>query len=185
MTKEFKKLEQLQQLVLDMIKVDRHHYIPSTERHENVVEHSFSLAMLCWRIFEMVKPPLDITKILKYALIHDFTERGQNQDVSTYAKGDERQMKKEREAQELIKLSVEFEDFTDFVDKLKNYEECSDEEALFVWSVDKMQAPIFGSMDNWRAYEEYGISYKYFCDKGEEFLAKCSPCLNDLFLEVF
>lgn len=185
MTKEFIKLGQLQQLVLEIIKVERNHYIPKTERRENVIEHSFSLAMLCWRIFEIVKPPLDITKILKYSLVHDFTERGQYQDTNTYAKELERQAKKEREAKELLSLTIEFKDFDDFIDILKNYEEFSDEESLFVWSVDKMQAPILGSIDNWRPYKEYGIPYKQFSDKGEELLTKCSPHLKDLFSKVF
>jgi len=185
MTKEFTKLKQLQQLVLDIIKVERNHYIPQTKRRENVVEHSLSLAVLCWKIFEIVRPPLDIAKILKYALVHDFTERGQANDVNTYAKDEERQIKKKIEAEELLKLSIEFKDFTDFIDKLKNYEECSDEEALFVWSVDKIQARILGSIDNWRPYKEYGIPYKQFSDKGEEILAKCSPCLKDLFSKFF
>ena len=180
-----KELEQLQRLVVDIIGVERNHYMPKTERRENVVEHSFSLAMLCWRIFEIVKPPLDITKILKYALIHDFSERGQDQDINTYAKETERQAKAIREAQELLKLSSEFINFPDFVSILKNYEERKDEEALFVWSVDKMQAPILGQIDNWRPYKEYGIPYKQFSDKGKELLVKCSPYLKNLFSKVF
>ena len=107
MTGEFDKLKQIQQLVIDITKIERNHYMPGTNRRENVVEHSFSLAMLCWRIFEIVKPPLDIAKILKYALVHDFMERGMANDVNTYATETERQMKKELEAQELKKLSLE------------------------------------------------------------------------------
>ncbi len=48
-----------------------------------------------------------------------------------------------------------------------------------------MQAPILGSIDNWRPYKEYGVPYKQFSDKGEKLLAKCSPYLKDLFSEVF
>lgn len=39
-------------------------------------------------------------------------------------------------------------------------------------------------MDNWRPYAEYGITYKEYCDKSEEFLAKCSLYLKDIFAEV-
>src|SRR3989344_3513354 len=122
-------LDVIQRLVVDIQKVERHHSIPDTDRHENVAEHSFSVAILCWRIYEAVNPPLDISKILKYALIHDFTERGLKADVNTYAQKEERNVKKERELLELKKISSEFEDFDDFILMLNGYEK-SDEEAL-------------------------------------------------------
>lgn len=185
MDKDFDKLEKIQRLVIDIIKVERNHYICDTDRRENVVEHSFSLAILCWRIFDIVQPPLDLTKILKYALIHDFSERGQGKDTNTYANKEEREVKKEREHKELNKMFSEFEDFIDFVNALKKYEMKEDEESLFVWSIDKIQAKVLGQMDHWRPYREYGITYKEYCDKSEEFLTKCSPYLKDIFAEVY
>ena len=179
------KLHELQKLLTDLIKVERNHSIPGTDRHENVVEHSFSLAILCWRLFEELRPPLDIAKILKYSLVHDFPERGQTQDINTYAKDHERETKQELEAKQLLALSHEFADFPDFVISLRDYESRSDEESLFVWSVDKMQAIILGQIDNWRPYQTYGVTYAQFCAKGEEFLSKCSPYLKDVFREVY
>ena len=148
MSKEFKKLKQLEELMVDIMKVNRNHYIPQTNRRENVVEHSFSLAMFCWRIFNIIRPPLDIEKILKYALVHDLIERGQGQDVNTYAKEEERRAKKEKEGEELKKLSLEFGDFSEFIETLKNYEIKNDEEAQFVWGVDKVQSigALIGNM---------------------------------------
>ncbi|KKS99593.1 MAG: Metal dependent phosphohydrolase [Candidatus Nomurabacteria bacterium GW2011_GWF2_43_8] len=183
MSKEFKKLKQLEELMVDIMKVNRNHYIPQTNRRENVVEHSFSLAMFCWRIFNIIRPPLDIEKILKYALVHDLIERGQGQDVNTYAKEEERRAKKEKEGEELKKLSLEFGDFSEFIETLKNYEIKNDEEAQFVWGVDKVQSIVLGYIDGWRPYREYGVSYQQFCDKGEEFLTR-SPYLKDIFEEV-
>ena len=180
-----KTLENIQKLVLEIIAVERNHSIPGTERHENVVEHSFSLAMLCWRIFEVVKPHLDIALILKYALIHDFTERGQRQDVNTYAKERERDNKKKLERDEFTKLSEEFADFENFMETLANYEACIDDEALFVWSVDKMQAIILGQIDNWRPYAGYGVSYEQYCNKIDEFIKRCSPFVRDIFMKVY
>ncbi len=177
-------LDAIQRLVVDIQKVERHHSIPDTDRHENVAEHSFSVAILCWRIYEAVNPPLDISKILKYALIHDFTERGLKADVNTYAQKGERNVKKERELFELKKISSEFEDFDDFILMLNGYEGL-DEEALFVWSVDKMQAIILGKIDGWRPYMSYGVTYEQFCVKIEGFIIKCSPHVREIFKEVF
>lgn len=177
-------LNKIQNLVLDILSVERNHSIPGTERHENVTEHSFSVAMLCWKIFEVVKPSLDIAKIFKYALSHDFLERGYKTDTNTYAGTEEKKLKKLREAEELDKISQEFENFDDLISMLNNYDDVKDEEALFVWSIDKMQGIILGGIDHWKPYEAYGVTYEQFVAKGEEFLSKCSPYLKEIFIEV-
>lgn len=184
MKSEASSLDPVQQLVLDIMKVERNHTIPGTERHENVIEHSFSVAILCWRVYEITKPPLNLETILKYALVHDFSERGLKKDVNTYAGKEERTLKKEREDLELKKISSEFKDFEDFVSILNSYENL-DAEALFVWSVDKMQGIILGGLDKWRPHASYHISYKQFCEKDEEFLEKCSPYVRDVFKKVY
>lgn len=97
MGKDYAGLKQVQQLVAELSNVDRSHFVMGTNRYENVVEHSFSLLMLCWKVFEIVKPPLDIAQIFKYALVHDFTERGLARDTNTYGTQKERELKKERE----------------------------------------------------------------------------------------
>lgn len=180
-----RSLEHIQELVLDIIRVERNHSIPNTNRHENVVEHSFSVALLCWKIYDLVKPPLNLEKIFKYSLVHDFLERGQNRDVNTYAPKDERAAKKERETDELKKLLSEFSDFGDFPRILVDYEARLDEESLFVWSVDKMQQIILGQMDKWRPYVGYGVTYDQFLEKNEEFLRKCSPYVKEIYRKAF
>lgn len=178
------KLLQTQCLVLDVISVNRNHSIPGTDRHENVVEHSFSIAMLCWRAFDEIKPKLSLAKILKYALIHDFSERGLASDTNTYADPAQRRKKKEREKMELARISKEFEDFSDFVEIVRDYENLTDGEAVFVWTIDKLQAVILGEMDNWRPYESYGIGFAHFCEKSLGFREKCPEQLLGFFDEV-
>ena len=172
------ELSNLQQLVLDVAKIERNHNIPGDTRHENVVEHSFAVALLCWKLHSTIKHDLDIEKIFKYCVAHDFLERGLKKDVNTYADENTRQTKKDREALELIKLADEFSDFPDLISVIKNYERAADEESRFVWTVDKMQAIILGEIDNWRPYERVGITHKQFCEKGDEFMKKCPTCLK-------
>ena len=59
------------------------------------------------------------------------------------------------------------------------------DEALFVWSVDKMQGIILGGIDNWRPYASYGVTFEQFCSKDEEFIDKCSPFVKDIFKQVY
>ena len=179
-----KELTQIQELVLDIQKVKRNHRIPDTEDRENVVEHSFTISMLCWKLFNDLKPNLNLEKILKYSLIHDFSERGQDYDVNTYASQEERLKKKDMEIEEIRKISQEFQYFDEMISLMNDYNNLTDEESRFVWSIDKMQAMVLGGIDNWRPYELYGVTYEQFYKKGEEILSQCSPCLVDVFREV-
>lgn len=62
-------------LQLDALKsVNRRTYINGGERVENSAEHSWQLAMACWAFAELLEGDYDITKLVKFALIHDIGE---------------------------------------------------------------------------------------------------------------
>lgn len=174
----FEDLKKIQQLVLDVQKVERGHAIPPKGRPENVIEHSFSVTMLCWRIYDDLKPNLNLEKVLKYCLAHDFLERGLKKDFNTYATEAEKSEKLKREEQELKKLQDEFDDFKPMLDIIEAYENKNDEESRFVWCVDKIQGLVLGEIDNWWPYERDGRTYEQFYSKGDEFLSKCPDCLK-------
>lgn len=167
-------------MTIDLALINRNHYIAGTERRENDIEHSFTVALLCWYIHDRYKIDLNISKILKYALAHDFVERYAG-DVNTYASNEARQQKVKDEAVALERLSNEFTVFPDLVAKMNEYELKNDEESLFVWTVDKMQQLIMGDLDNWRPYREISITFEQFCDKGAEQLQRASPYVRDIF----
>jgi 5'-deoxynucleotidase YfbR-like HD superfamily hydrolase len=176
----FKNLDKIQQLVLDLQKVQRHHYIPDTNDLENVIEHSFSVALISWYLFHRTKSALNLTRILQYSLLHDSLERGLAKDISSYASTKDRQLKKQREAQVLIDLKSEFDYFPDFIKTLEDYENLVDEEARFVYVIDKIQAIIHGYMQDWRPYKEGNISFQQFHEKGENILSYCPKDLEDI-----
>lgn len=178
------KLTRIQDLVLSIQKVERNHRIPKTNNRENVVEHSFSVTMLCWRVFNSLKPKLNLERIFKYALVHDFPERGKKYDINTYANKSERLNKKEQELNEIKKISGEFIDFKEMTFLIKDYDDLLDEESRFVWSIDKIQALILGNIDKWRPYRLYGVTYEQFYKKCDEFILKCSPSLKEVFSEI-
>ncbi len=184
MSSNFDRLSQTQNLVLDMLQVTRNHQIPGSEEHENVVTHSSGVAILAWQLHEMLGLDLDVSKILKYGLVHDFPERGQARDTNTFATTAERIAKAERERREVAKLTAEFVHFEDLTSTIADYETKDDEESKFVWTVDKMQAIVLGRMDDWRPYKRLGITYDEFCAKKAELLARSSPYLYDIFAEI-
>ena len=173
----------LQQLVVDFSLIDRHHHLAKTNRHENDSEHSLAVIMLCWYIYDKDKPDLDIAKIFKYATAHDLVEVYAG-DTNTFASKKERQDKLVAERKSLIRLSAEIGVFSDLVTSMHNYESKVEKEALFVWTVDKMQALIMGDMDDWRPYKELNISYAQFCTRYEELLSQSSPFCKELFAEL-
>jgi putative hydrolase of HD superfamily len=173
-------LFELQKMNIDLARIDRNHYLAGSERRENDIEHSFTVALLCWYIHDRYNINLDITKILKYALAHDFVERYAG-DVNTYASAKAREQKVKDEAASLERLSTELAAFPDLVSKMNEYELKQDEESLFVWTVDKMQQLIMGDLDAWRPYREISITFEQFCDKSAEQLEKSSPYLREIF----
>jgi len=170
----------LQRLVSDLSLINRNHYVLNSDKQENDIEHSFSVALLCWFIIEHYQIDLDLAKILKYAMVHDFAERYAG-DVNTFASQAAREKKVELERAAVKKLNSEFKDFKGLVKALNDYDAKADDEALFVWTVDKMQAMILGDLDKWRPYQEISITYETFEKKYQEQLTMCSRYCKDIF----
>ena len=180
MTRPDLLLYSLQKMVNDLSLIDRKHYHPEAKRRENDIEHSMAVAILCWYIHDKYTLGLDIAKILKYALSHDFVERYAG-DVPTFASSIERNDKLLREQESLKRLSEEFSEFEDMVASMRRYETKEDEESLFVWSVDKMQQLIMGDLDDWSSYAEAPITYDQFATKYKELSEKSSKYCREIF----
>ncbi|MCA9325155.1 HD domain-containing protein [Candidatus Saccharibacteria bacterium] len=170
----------IQQLVIELALIDRNHYLANHERRENDIEHSFAVTMLCWYVYDKLEPTLSLEKILQYALAHDFVEKYAG-DTNTFATNEERDKKIVREHEALDQLCQDFSSFSGLVNAMRAYEDKSDDESLFVWTVDKMQALIMGDLDNWRPYQELYISYDDFVKKYSELLTISSPYAKDIF----
>lgn len=167
-------------MINDLSLIERKHYHPGAKRRENDTEHSMAVAILCWYIHDKYALDLDITKILKYALTHDFVERYAG-DVPTFASSAERDTKVLREQESLKRLSEEFNEFEGMVTSMQRYEIKEDEESLFVWSVDKMQQLIMGDLDKWSSYAEAPITYGQFAIKYTELSEKSSKYCREIF----
>jgi putative hydrolases of HD superfamily len=170
----------LQQMTIDLSLIKRNHHLAKTDQKENDIEHSLTVALLCWYIHDRHHLELDISKILKYAITHDFVERYAG-DVNTFASQKEREQKVVNEQASLERLSVEYKDFPDMISSMRNYESKQDEESNFVWTVDKMQGMIMGDMDDWRPYASINITYDQFVGKHGEHLKKSSKYCKEIF----
>lgn len=139
---EIKRLLTFLELTLKFRDVYRSIKIPGKDPSENDVEHSYQLAMFAWYIATADKLPLDTNKIIKYALVHDFVEVYAG-DIDTHSKDTEAlKAKPAREEEARKQLMKEFPEFTEFHDAILEYEHKSNEEARFVYGIDKMIAEM-------------------------------------------
>lgn len=173
----------LQKLVSDLAKVERNHHILDSERSENDVEHSYAVALLCWYIHDKLQLNLDLARLMQYALVHDFVEIYAG-DVNSFASAEARVLKTKNEAIALERLTLELQGFNAMANSLSSYELKGNEEAVFVWTVDKMQALILADLDNWRPYKKIDIAYDDFSKKHHEQLLASSPYCEEIFREL-
>jgi len=174
---------ELQRLVVDLAFIKRNHHLIDSARQENDIEHSFMVALLCWYICSHYDLDLDLSKVLRYALAHDVVERYAG-DTNSFASKAEREEKVKREKVAAERLGQEFSDFGDFVEAIHGYEAKADDEALFVWTVDKMQALVLGDLDGWRPFQKLDITYGQFLDKHSELIAQASPYCKEIFTSL-
>lgn len=130
------RLADLQQLIINLSKVERVMQFGDTGRKENDVDHSYGLALTCWYLAPKIAPQLNLEKIFKYAIAHDLVEI---QAGDTFVFGDSKEIdnKADREAEAIKQLYKDWPDFTEMVDATKGYDDKIDEEAKFVKAVDK------------------------------------------------
>ena len=153
MQPDIHRLIELQQLLLRFSQVDRRNHRKHRDAmiYENDTEHSYNLAMTAWFLARWF-PELDKDKIIRYALAHDMVEVHAG-DTFIYGTPEELASKTQREADALKKLSQEWEDFDDLVETIQSYESHTDNEARFVYALDKIM-PIMA------IYIHEGYSWK-------------------------
>jgi len=140
------RIADLQQLIADFAKVRRAVPLADANAAENDVEHSYGLALTCWFLQSKIAPELDLSEILKYALAHDIVEvhAGDTYPFDTAAVA----TKYQREMAALVQLEHDWPDFTDLTDYARNYADKFNEEARFVYAVDKLLPVIMIELAN-------------------------------------
>jgi putative hydrolase of HD superfamily len=131
------RIAELQQLIADFSRVERAVQLADTKRPENDVDHSFGLALTCWFLAPKIAPELDLEKIFAYALSHDIVEIHSG-DTYIFGSKDEVESKNDREDAAIAELQKSWPDFSEITDAAAGYKAKRDEEAKFVYAVDKI-----------------------------------------------
>lgn len=143
-------------------KVDRQIFVPEIGRKENDTEHTYNLAMAAWMIITKDQLPLDLDKVIKYALVHDLVEAYAD-DAFVF---DEKQVSKKEEKEHSALERLKSEEITKgFAIIIDEYEKMEDEESKFVYGLDKLM-PAFtliqGKVPTWK---EYGVTLESWSEK--------------------
>ncbi|OHA87922.1 MAG: hypothetical protein A2653_00115 [Candidatus Zambryskibacteria bacterium RIFCSPHIGHO2_01_FULL_43_25] len=138
--------------------VERVVLIKDSDRNENDVEHSYSLAMLAWYINNLSKLNLNTDKLLKYALVHDLVEVYAGDTFLYHKDADFVRSKQKREGEAAHKLKKEYSNFSELHKTIEQYEKREDEESRFIYALDKIAPMLNIYMDKGRTWKETEVT---------------------------
>ncbi len=147
------RLAELQQFIADFARVERMPQLADIDRPENDVEHSYGLALTCWFLAPKIASELNLEKIFGYALAHDTVEIHAG-DTFIFAPAAELASKSDREDAALVSLRADWPDFPELTDAAAGYKEKRDEEARFVYAVDKLLPVLMVNLGEKSAFWE-------------------------------
>lgn len=154
---ETQKLLDFLSFILKFRDVERFIGIPGKRSGENDVEHSYQLAMFAWFLVTSDKLPLDINKVIKYALVHDLAEVYAG-DVHIFSDQSLKDTKEEREKEAREKIRDTFPEFVDLHEIIAEYESRESEEAKFVYALDKIIGDMNVYLDGNKHNVEKGVT---------------------------
>lgn len=151
-------LERYMTLLHNVERVKRFSHRPGEHEPSNTAEHTFELVMFCWYILSVEKIDLNKEKVMMYALAHDVIEAYAG-DTPAYDT-DGQKTKAEREHAAFLRIKAEFTEFPELASMIEMYESKADEEAKFVYAVDKLIDPLATSLETVLTHwKEKGVTY--------------------------
>jgi putative hydrolases of HD superfamily len=163
LTLSLEDMMQFSQLMIRLQDVVRAIHVPGRDAKENDVEHSYHLAMMGWYLTVSAGLAYDTDKILRYALIHDLAEAYAGDVSALDSQG--RIGKNQREAEALSRISQEFPGAQSIVEMVQSYERLADDEAKFIYALDKLMPMVMVYLADGRTWKEdrLGLSAIHEC----------------------
>ena len=142
--------------VIEKLKCNTRHSWTSSGRHESVAEHSWRLAVMAMLCADEY-PDLNINKVIKMCLIHDFGEAITG-DIPAFLKTDENEKDEEQAFESLLTL-LPVDTKEELSELFKEMKSLNTDEAKLYKSLDNIEALIShneADISTWltREYEE-------------------------------
>lgn len=152
--------------LIEKLKCNTRHSWTSSGRRESVAEHSWRLATMALLCADEY-PMLDINKVIKMCLVHDFGEAVTG-DVPAFYKNDEHEQK-EQQAIEFLLSKLPKSTAVDLKDLFDEMNELETDEAKLFKSLDNLEAIVShneADISSWieMEYEENLVYGKENCE---------------------
>jgi 5'-deoxynucleotidase YfbR-like HD superfamily hydrolase len=155
---DIQRILDLQKLLVTFAGVDRKVYTPpEAQVPESDVEHTFSLAMLCWFLAPQF-PQLDLSKLLRLCLAHDLVEAYCGDTFSFDSQAVASQQKLENDA--FVALKQDWHDFPMLIESITEYEARETAEAKFVVALDRLHPILMDYLTEGRSWHKLGITFE-------------------------
>ena len=157
---EFKEFLNYVRFLNSFTAIKRTVKVTGESRLESNSEHSYQLALVGWYVSEKLDLGLNKNLIFEYALVHDLVEvyAGDTDPYNHTRDFIDSKEDREREAQEKIKK--EFPDFPGLSDAIQRYETHADNEAKFLYLLDKILPVTNTYLSKDSYYFRSGVSYE-------------------------
>ena len=154
------------------------------KRNENDAEHSFQLALSAWYLNEKDSLGLDVSRIARYALVHDLVEAYAGDTIPSYgAVTEERNTKRDREAAALARIRKEFPEASELWKWIVAYEAKEDPESNFVYALDKILPIINIYLNDGAEFEAWKVTLAMLI-REKEHKVKAFPAIEKYFWEL-
>lgn len=135
-------------------KVFRRSYITDASRHENDVEHSWHLAVMCFVLAEYAPQSIDIMRVLRMVLVHDVVEIYAG-DVCVYDTGRrEAQAEIERAAADRVFGMLPDDQAAELRAAWEEFEAADSIEAKFARALDRLEPILLNYHTGGKAWRE-------------------------------
>lgn len=128
------------------------------DRNENDAEHSFQVALTCWYLVSEYNLNLDLSKILKYSIIHDLPETLTG-DYYFEINTEKMKEKEESEKSAIAQIAGMFPNFMEVTKLMEDYNNKIDEESKFVNATEKLIPIINIYLDEGRTWKKESLTW--------------------------
>jgi putative hydrolase of HD superfamily len=163
-------------LELDKLKsVFRRNYLADGSRRENDAEHSWSFAVAALLLAEHAQGPVDVTRVVRMALVHDVVEidAGDTFIYDEAARRDQAE-REERAAARLFGLLPE-DQARELLALWREFEECATPESRYARAIDRLVALLPNHASSGKAWQEHGVSKRQILEVNQKIAAGSPP----------
>jgi len=153
-------------LEIDRLKeVYRQSHILHADRHENSAEHSWHLAIAALLLAEYANQPVDTSRVIRMALVHDLVEIDAGDTFIYDTAGNLEKATKEEKAAERIFGLLPSDQRDAWRGLWKELEQRETVEAKFANALDRLLPVLHNYFTNGRSWKEHGITQQQALEK--------------------